>query len=51
MIIKILGNVEAMSIRELVRQIGNEPKRVQGIINQLIGEGLVQRLRTQLSLP
>jgi A/G-specific adenine glycosylase len=51
MIIKILGNVEAMSIRELVRQIGNEPERVRPIIEQLIGEGLVQRLRTRLSLP
>jgi len=51
MIIKILGNVEAMSIRELVRQVGNEPERVRPIIDQLVGERLVQRLRTRLSLP
>ena len=51
MIIKILGNVETMSIRELVDLVDKEPQRVRPIIDQLVDEGLVQRLRTRLSLP
>jgi A/G-specific adenine glycosylase len=51
MIIKILGNVEAMSMRELVRRIDKEPERVRPIIEQLAGEGLVVINRTRLSLP
>ncbi len=51
MIIKILGNTEAMSTRELVALVDKEPQRVRAIIDQLVGEKLVQRLRTRLSLP
>ena len=50
MIIRILGETEAMSTRELVRRIGKEPERVRAIIDQLAGEGLVKRQRTR-SLP
>jgi len=50
-VIKILGNVEVMSMRKLVRTIGKEPVRVQTIIEQLVREGLVKRQRNQLSLP
>ncbi len=51
MIIKILGETDAMSTLRLMRTIGNEPVRVQTIIEQLVREGLVKRQRTRLSLP
>jgi len=51
MIIKILGSTETVGTRALINQIGKDPKRLQGIINQLVQEGMVKQQRTQLSLP
>jgi len=51
MIIKILGKTETMTTNELKHQIDREPKRVQAIIDQLVGERLVTKKRTLLSLP
>jgi A/G-specific adenine glycosylase len=51
MIIKILGETEALSTSDLVRQTGREPSRVQCILDQLVQEGMVKRQRSRLSLP
>jgi A/G-specific adenine glycosylase len=51
MIIKILGQTEHMSSKELLCRIDKEPGRVQAIINQLVGEGLVAKNKARLSLP
>jgi len=51
MIIKLLGKMDALSMRELEGRIDREPERVRAIVEQLAREGLVKRQRTRLSLP
>jgi len=51
MIIKILGQDETLSVRELIGRLDREPDRVRAIVEQLVLEGLVKRQRTRLSLP
>jgi A/G-specific adenine glycosylase len=51
MVIKILGEADAINMRELLSTIGKDPERVRPIIDQLVREGMIMRQRTRLWLP
>lgn len=51
MIVKILGQIDTLTMRELAARIDREPERVKAITEQLIDEGMVKRQRTRLCLP